>query len=67
MMRHTALYETENGRDKAIKAIQTCLGQFENLFRNINELSLCSIGNELSSYCVYIKLYPKDKSFRFTF
>lgn len=39
MMRHTALYETEKGRDQAIKAIQTCLGQFENLFRNLGDVS----------------------------
>jgi alkanesulfonate monooxygenase SsuD/methylene tetrahydromethanopterin reductase-like flavin-dependent oxidoreductase (luciferase family) len=35
LMRHTAIYETTAGRDKAIAAIQNVLGQFENLFRNI--------------------------------
>ena len=39
MMRHTALYETEKGRDQAIQAIQTCLGQVENLFRNLGDVS----------------------------
>ncbi len=39
MMRHTALYENEKGRDQAIRAIQTCLGQFENLFRNLGDVS----------------------------
>lgn len=38
MMRHTALYETQTGRDKAISAIQSCLGQFENLFRNLDDV-----------------------------
>ena len=35
MMRHTAIYETEASRKKAIAAIQNVLGQFENLFRDI--------------------------------
>lgn len=39
MMRHTALYETQSGRDKAINAIQSCLGQFENLFRNLDDVN----------------------------
>ena len=38
MMRHTALYETQSGRDKAINAIQSVLGQFENLFRNLDDV-----------------------------
>ena len=39
MMRHTALYDSEAGRDTAIKAIQTALGQFENLFRNLGDVN----------------------------
>jgi alkanesulfonate monooxygenase SsuD/methylene tetrahydromethanopterin reductase-like flavin-dependent oxidoreductase (luciferase family) len=39
MMRHTALYETQSGRDKAINAIQSVLGQFENLFRNLDDVN----------------------------
>jgi alkanesulfonate monooxygenase SsuD/methylene tetrahydromethanopterin reductase-like flavin-dependent oxidoreductase (luciferase family) len=39
MMRHTALYDNEAGRDTAIKAIQTALGQFENLFRNLGDVN----------------------------
>ena len=38
MMRHSALYTDEAGRDAAIKAIQTVLGQFENLFRNLGDV-----------------------------
>ena len=39
LMRHTALYEDAAGRDAAIKAIQTVLGQFENLFRNLGDVN----------------------------
>ena len=38
LMRHTALYENTAGRDAAITAIQTVLGQFENLFRNLGDV-----------------------------
>ena len=39
MMRHTALYDTAAGRDAAIAAIQGVLGQFENLFRNLGDVT----------------------------
>jgi len=39
MMRHTALYDTPAGRDAAIAAIQGVLGQFENLFRNLGDVT----------------------------
>jgi alkanesulfonate monooxygenase SsuD/methylene tetrahydromethanopterin reductase-like flavin-dependent oxidoreductase (luciferase family) len=39
MMRHTALYDTTAGRDAAIAAIQGVLGQFENLFRNLGDVT----------------------------
>ena len=38
MMRHAAVYENQEGRDQAIRAIQTVLGQFENLFRNMGDV-----------------------------
>ena len=38
MMRHTAVYDNQNDRDEAIRAIQTVLGQFENLFRNMDDV-----------------------------
>jgi len=38
-MRHTALYEDAAGRDAAIRAIQSVLGQFENLFRNLGDVN----------------------------
>jgi len=38
MMRHTALYDTQAGREHAIAAIQGVLGQFENLFRNLGDV-----------------------------
>ncbi len=38
MMRHTALYEDNKGRDTAITSIQRALGQFENLFRNLGDV-----------------------------
>jgi alkanesulfonate monooxygenase SsuD/methylene tetrahydromethanopterin reductase-like flavin-dependent oxidoreductase (luciferase family) len=39
MMRHSAVYANEAGRDSAIKAIQGVLGQFENLFRNLGDVN----------------------------
>jgi alkanesulfonate monooxygenase SsuD/methylene tetrahydromethanopterin reductase-like flavin-dependent oxidoreductase (luciferase family) len=39
LMRHTALYEDAAGRDAAVTAIQSVLGQFENLFRNIGDVN----------------------------
>ena len=38
MMRHTAVYADQAGRDAAIAAIQGVLGQFENLFRNLGDV-----------------------------
>ena len=38
MMRHAAVYHKQNDRDEAIRAIQTVLGQFENLFRNMDDV-----------------------------
>ncbi len=38
MMRHTALYDNNSGRDTAIAALQGVLGQFENLFRNLGDV-----------------------------
>ena len=37
-MRHTALYENRAGRDEAIAAITRVLGQFENLYRNLEDV-----------------------------
>jgi alkanesulfonate monooxygenase SsuD/methylene tetrahydromethanopterin reductase-like flavin-dependent oxidoreductase (luciferase family) len=39
MMRHTSVYEDATGRDAAISAIQSVLGQFENLFRNLGDVN----------------------------
>jgi alkanesulfonate monooxygenase SsuD/methylene tetrahydromethanopterin reductase-like flavin-dependent oxidoreductase (luciferase family) len=39
MMRHTALYDNDDGRDAAIQALQGVLGQFENLFRNLGDVN----------------------------
>ena len=39
MMRHTAVYENQAGRDAAITAVQSVLGQFENLFRNLGDVN----------------------------
>ena len=36
MMRHAAVYDNQADKDEAIRAIQTVLGQFENLFRNMD-------------------------------
>ena len=38
LMRHTALYEDDAGRDRAISAITRVLGQFENLYRNLDDV-----------------------------
>ncbi len=38
LMRHTALYTDDTGRDAATRAIQGVLGQFENLFRNLGDV-----------------------------
>ena len=38
LMRHTALYADDAGRGAAIEAIQSVLGQFENLFRNLGDV-----------------------------
>ena len=38
MMRHAAIYENQADRDEAVRAIQTVLGQFENLFRNLGDV-----------------------------
>ena len=38
MMRHTAVYDNQADKDEAIRAIQTVLGQFENLFRNMDDV-----------------------------
>lgn len=38
MMRHTSVYDNEQDRDSAIRAIQGVLGQFENLFRNLGDV-----------------------------
>jgi alkanesulfonate monooxygenase SsuD/methylene tetrahydromethanopterin reductase-like flavin-dependent oxidoreductase (luciferase family) len=37
-MRHTALYENVAGRNEAITAITRVLGQFENLYRNLDDV-----------------------------
>jgi alkanesulfonate monooxygenase SsuD/methylene tetrahydromethanopterin reductase-like flavin-dependent oxidoreductase (luciferase family) len=39
IMRHTSLYKDAAGRDAAIRAIQSVLGQFENLFRNLGDVT----------------------------
>ena len=38
MMRHAALYENDAGRDSAISALQSSMGCFENLFRNLGDV-----------------------------
>ncbi len=38
MMRHTAVYEKKSEKDTYIKAIQGILGQFENLFKNLDDV-----------------------------
>ncbi len=39
MMRHTALYTDDAGREAALDAIRSVLGQFENLFRNLGDVN----------------------------
>lgn len=39
IMRHTALYDNAEGRDAAIMSVQSVLGQFENLFRNLGDVN----------------------------
>ncbi len=38
LMRHTAVYENQTDRDAAINAITRVLGQFENLYRNLDDV-----------------------------
>lgn len=38
MMRHTSVYEDDAGRTASIEAVQSILGQFENLFRNLGDV-----------------------------
>ena len=38
LMRHTAVYENQSDRDQAINAITRVLGQFENLYRNLDDV-----------------------------
>lgn len=38
LMRHSCVYDTDAGREEAIAAIRTVLGQFENLFRNAGDV-----------------------------
>ncbi len=38
LMRHTAVYDDNKGRETAIRALQGVLGQFENLFRNLGDV-----------------------------
>ena len=38
LMRHTAVYEDDRGRDEAIAAVTRVLGQFENLYRNLGDV-----------------------------
>ena len=38
MMRHAAVYDNQADKDEAIRAIQTVLGQFENLFQNMDDV-----------------------------
>ena len=38
MMRHAALYENDAGRDSAMSALQSSMGCFENLFRNLGDV-----------------------------
>ena len=39
MMRHTALFEDEAGKQNATRAIQRQLSQFENLFKNLGDVN----------------------------
>lgn len=38
LMRHACVYDNDAGREEAITAIRTVLGQFENLFRNSGDV-----------------------------
>jgi len=38
LMRHTSVYTDAAGRDASIAAVQSVLGQFENLFRNLGDV-----------------------------
>ncbi len=38
LMRHTAVYEDDAGRDTAVGAVTRTLGQFENLYRNLGDV-----------------------------
>lgn len=38
LMRHTAVYENDAGRAEAIAAVTRVLGQFENLYRNLDDV-----------------------------
>ena len=39
IMRHTALYENQHGRDNVVSAIQKSMGMFQNLFRNLGDVT----------------------------
>jgi alkanesulfonate monooxygenase SsuD/methylene tetrahydromethanopterin reductase-like flavin-dependent oxidoreductase (luciferase family) len=39
LMRHTAVYSKEEDKEVPIKAIQRVLGQFENLYKNLGDVS----------------------------
>ena len=49
MMRHTALYENKAGHDSALRALQSSMGCFENLFRNLGDVSKKSIQEKINS------------------
>ena len=38
MMRHAAVYTNNEDKEKALNAIRTVLGQFENLFKNLGDV-----------------------------
>lgn len=46
LMRHSALYENAAGRDEALRAVTRVLGQFENLFRNLDDV-VCGFPREV--------------------
>jgi len=37
-MRHTAVYENEKGKNLALKSIKQTLAQFENLYKNLDDV-----------------------------
>ena len=39
LMRHTAVYDNQADRDEAINSITRVLGQFENLYRNLDDVT----------------------------